>query len=415
MKNNHFLGLYAATILILAAPGAQAELNFVRDRNVTVMEHSGSDYQPMHVGAFSVTPGLDLSIDSNDNIFYALTNRVSDTSYVLTPTIDIRSNWSRHQLSFSSGYSHSNFSGNSSENSDTGHIGAGARLDVVDGSNIFGALDSSRNFEPRFDPSSPRSAAKPVHYDLLQSSLGFVKEFNRLKFEGSANYKKYDYFDVKALDGSTISQQDRDYHSNDITGRADYAVSSDTSIFASYTHNSRNYRLTAQNRNSSGYESRVGINLDLAQLVRGEIAVGYLNQKYKNSSFKTAKGGLFAAKIDYLPTETTTVTARVGKTINETPNLSASGYIFSYDGLGVDHSVTQQLIVSANYDHNESKYNGVSRKDINDFEAVSIRYSMTSHSTVSAKVYHSDLKSNGTGSIPNYHDNGVRVGLGYKF
>ncbi len=391
--------------------------NFARDRNVAVTERIPAGYEPLglHLGAFDVLPVLGIGAELNDNIYYTDLGKTHDTITSIVPGVTIKSDWGRHALQAKLSGQFNNYLDHSSENTTFLDAGIGGRLDIHGNSYAFAAADISQNYEPRYDPSTPRAAVKPIKYDVTQANGGVLIEGNRLQFTERYDYAKYDYFNGLNQLGQVVNQDNRDYTYTALTSRGDYAISPDTSVFVAYVANNRDYRDPSVLRDSHGWDFGVGVSFDLTNLARGEMQVGYLEQKYKNPGFKNAKGGSVRGKVQYFPTELTTLTLQTSTSIEETPDFGSSGFTKNASKVSVDHELLRDLVLSAAYSMTDDKYRGEDRHDkLHEIDLLA-KYLVSRNIFLRGGYIYSDLRSHGVSGIPSYQDNAFRMSLGLQY
>jgi len=413
--------LVVLSVALLAANAAHAQnSNFARDRNIAVTERIPPEYEPrgLRWGVFDVAPSVDIDVDSNDNIYYAPVNEVSDTYSAITPRVRITSDWGRHQLAASLRSTFLNYSDNDNLNTTSWEAALSGRLDIHGRSNLFAGVNYSDAFEALYDPSAQTVAtnlAKPIEYKATVANAGFVAEGNRLRFVGQVTLTDLNYEDAITLGGVVIPQNDRDLTQVVYSGRADYAFSPDTSVYAIWVGNTRDYDDHAINRDSDGYDVAVGASFDLTNLIRGEAQIGYQEQNYDNPAFKKVDGVSFAANAQYFPTQLLTVWAGTARTIQETPQFGASSYTSTASQIGADYELLRTLVLSASYGYTTDEYNGVNRTDDRTNLWLGAKYLVNRHIFIRGGYSHSENKSKGNGAIPGYKDNALRVSLGLQY
>jgi hypothetical protein len=417
------LAAFAAAVGLLPLAAHAQDSNFARDRNVSVTQRIPAGYEPLglRVGAFNVAPVMSIGLEKNDNIYYQSIDKTGDLITQIAPGVAIASDWGRHQITANLSADYVDYEKHTSQNTLAWDAGLAGRLDIHGGNYAFGGLGFSQNYEPSFSPTilSIGQPVKPVKFDATQANLGFVLEGNRLKFTGSGAYANYNYFDTETLlTGIHVDEQGRDYASWIWSGRGDYAVSPDTSVFAILNDNKRHYRLDSmKNQNSNGFDFGLGADFDLTNLIRGSFQVGYLEQKYTNPLYKAIKAPAFKAGIEYFPTEMTTIHFTANRTVNETPAINASGYLSSDFSVGVDHELLRNFVLMANYEFIYDKYHGINidRHDNRSALNFSGRYLINRNLSLNAGYTYSDLKSHGKNGIPSFTDNAFRVSLGLAY
>jgi len=413
--------LVVLSVALLAANAAHAQnSNFARDRNIAVTERIPPEYEPrgLRWGAFDVAPSVDVDVDSNDNIYYAPVNEVSDTYVAVTPRVRITSDWGRHQLTASLRSTFLNYSDNDNLNTTSWEAALAGRLDIHGRSNLFAGINYSDAFEALYDPSAQTVAtnlAKPIEYKATVANAGFVAEGNRLRFVGQAILTDLKYEDAITLGGVVIPQANRDLTQVNYSGRADYALGPDTSIYAIWVGNTRDYDDQAVNRDSDGYDAAIGASFDLTNLIRGEAQIGYQEQTYDNPLFPKVDGVSFAANVQYFPTQLLTIWANTARTIQETPQIGASSYTSTASQIGADYELLRTLVLSASYGYTTDDYNGVDRTDDRSNLWLGGKYLVNRHVVIRGGYTHSENKSKGGGAIPGYTDNALRVSLGLQY
>jgi len=406
----------SALALIPSLSRSQDLSNFARDRTIAVMDRVPQGYAPLgfRAGLFTLSPTLDFGLTANDNVFYTRTDKVSDFILDVSPAISARSDWERNALGVALSADYSNYASRTSENVLQWTSSVDGRYDIHGNSNLFGGASFSQDYEPRSDPSAPENAATPVKYDATTATLGTVLEGNRLKLKVSLNYLNYNYFDVLSTTGQMIDQTDRDFAETSLAGRGDYAISPDASVFLAYDTNERTYK-TDTRRDSHGYDAGVGASFDLTNLITGDIQVGYLEQTYRDTTFKPTGSTAFHVRVQYFPTQLMTISLVANRTIEETPAQLASGYLSTAGTLSVDHELLRNLVLSAGVNYEDDTYNGIDRQDRISGLTLGARYLMSRNVIVKLGYTYSENQSRGTAAINSYKDNAVRLSLGLRY
>lgn len=353
--------------------GAQTQSNFVRDRNVSVGERPHPGYEALGIreGPFMLWPKLAVSSEYSDNIFATGSDTVADGITHITPEIDLTSTWSRHSLQAYVRGTFNQYWQNSNQNTDDFAVGAKGQLDVQRTAQINGGVDYSRQTEPRTSAATEGNPF-PIQYDQTALNLSGSKEFNRLRVSARVDWSNYDYLNR----AGNFPQDDRNRDVTIGTVRADYAVSPDTALFLEVAGNDHDYKLSASpiingtpefpdfvQRDSHGIQVLGGANFELGALVRGELAVGYLKQTYKDKTFSDVSGPGARIQLEWFPSQLTTVTVTGTRTIEDAGIIGASSYLSSNFGVKVDHELLRNVILSANGGYGKDDYHGVSRED----------------------------------------------------
>ncbi|WP_184715661.1 porin [Caulobacter sp.] len=364
----------AACIAFTAPQVVQAQdlgSNFKRDKNVSVRQRPRPDYEAtgQKTGGFTVYPRVTVDLEHNDNIYAQATGKESDTIWRVKPELAVRSDWSRHALGFFAGGNVIRYSDNKTENAEEYTLSANGRIDIARGSNITGSVQTQQLIEPRTNPTAPTAAGKPVEYDLTQGNVALTKEFNRLRLVGRLQGKDFDYNDVPNRVGTAIIDQDfRDRKEFYYGGKAEYAVSPDTAFYVSATGNKREYdnNAVATDRTSDGYVVGAGVNFDVSELMRGDVQVGYMKQSYDNPLFADIDGFSAEGRLEWFPTQLTTVGLNGSRSIEESTAPGSQGFISNNIGASIDHELLRNVLLSAAYTHGKDNYKGIDRDDKRD-------------------------------------------------
>lgn len=363
-----------ACIAVTAPQIAQAQdlgSNFKRDKNVSVRQRPRPDYEAagQKAGGFTLYPRITGEVERNDNIYAQATGKTDDTIWRVKPELAVRSDWSRNALGFFAGGNIIRYSDNDTENAEEYTVAANGRLDISRGSNLAGSVQTQRLVEPRTSPTAPTAAGKPVKYDLTQGTVTLTKEFNRLRVSGRLDDKDFNYKDVPNVSGAGIVDQDfRDRNELYYGAKAEYAVSPDTAVYLSATGNKKDYdtNIVASDRTSDGYVVGVGANFDISELMRGDVQVGYMKQSYDNPAFSKIDGFNAVGRLEWFPTQLTTVGLNGSRTIEESTAVGSQGYISNNIGASIDHELMRNVLLSAAYTHGKDNYKGVDRDDKRD-------------------------------------------------
>lgn len=413
----------AAIAALLIASASQVALaqdlgsNFKRDKNVTVRARPRPDYEAVGVktGGFTMYPRVTLGLEHNDNIYATRSNEESDEIWRVKPELAVRSDWSRHALGAFASASVNRYADFGSEDTEEYTLAVNGRLDIVRGSNVTGSVQYQSLTEPRTSPQSPVGSIDPIQYELLTSKLAGVKEFNRVRLTATLSDYDYDFDDGTNLAGASVEQDTRDRNEFYYGGKAEYAVSPDTALFVSVLANNKDYDLAIAGRDSDGYVATVGANFELTDLVRGNVAAGYMRQSYDNSLYGHIEGFSTEGKVEWFPTALTTVTATGGRTIEESVAGGAPGYISNTIGLNVDHELLRNVLLSANAHYGKDNYEKIDRKDERTGAGASVAYLLNRRVGVFLTYTYLKQDSSGVTRGTSFTDNKLAASVALQF
>jgi hypothetical protein len=336
-------------------------------RGVGVRDRARPDYDALgiRVGQFLAYPELDLGASYESNIFGDQNNPKGDVLFEVTPSVRMESDWANHALGVHATGTIDRYVDTSSQNFEDFEVGADGRLDIDRTANLTGAFDYGRVTESQIDSDFGASLSEPIQYNLTRFQVGAMKKFNRLTLNGTFVRAHYDY--DSSSGGGVISVRQLNRNVSVATGRANYEVSPDTSVFVQGAYNFRSYRLkppeTPLNRDSQGYDATLGVQFMLTNLIRAELAGGYLAQYFKDGPRSSVQRPSVRGKIEWFPTALTTVTANVDRKVEDSDTVTAQAYIDFGGGLQIDHELRRNIILTVRGQYDNDSYIGIDRTD----------------------------------------------------
>lgn len=388
------LGSSVAALADDTTPSSQTPITDVRGQSVRERARPGYDAVGIRAGSFLILPKVDVSETYNDNIYATDTNTESDFVTAVSPSISVQSLWSRHALGLKAGLSQYWYASKTTEDRLDWNFGADGRLDVLRDTNITGSASYRQAHEDRGSANSPTSAAEPVEYNLFDSSVGLFQRFNRVTAQLKGTFDQYDYKNVALIGGGTLNEDSRDRNEYGGGLRLGYDLSPDTNVYAEGKLNKRSYDMSAPvDRNSNGYEAVIGSEFKLSRLAQGEVYVGYQRQTYDASYYSATSGLAYGAKVNWFVTPLTTVRLSAASTIEESIDPGASGYMSQKVGIGLDHELLRNLILSGDVSYENDDFGNISRQDdvtsalfgatylLNNFFAIGVNYGIVDRSS----------------------------------
>ncbi len=393
---------------------------FARDRNVSVNDRPRPEYAPLtvHLGAFSVLPSLTGTVEGNDNILATSSNTRSDTIFRLEPAVVARSNWSRNALNLFANVNTDLYARDSKEQTTDYLVGGDGRVDVSHDLGLAGGASYERDTEPRTSSSSPGFAIRPVQYDVARAYGEGTFATPRLRLSGRFGIDDYTYDNVPAFGGGLVYERDRDHTQFTESGKAEYALVPDTSVFGQVIVNQRDYRdeLPGEaSRSSNGVIVRVGANFDLSHLMRGEVGVGYLYQKYDSAIYSRITGFSFSGLVQWFPTQLTTVTVSGARTPEDAGIPNVGGYTSTNLAASIDHELLRNVLLNAALTYGKDDYQSYDRSDTRTGESVGARYLMNRAVTLNLTYSHYNQDSSGTRAGAKFDVNRLYATLTYAF
>ena len=377
-------------------------------------------------GSFLVYPDVSLSATYDDNIYaerpytVGLSNVTEDVIYTLSPSIEFKSNWTKHELNFDLGGDFDRYQNHDSEDVNDYWLGFDGHYDLSAQTNIFGGARHSRDHEDRSTPGSDLALTEPTRYDHDEAHLGLAHSFGAFRLRAGGTWDRYDYKDGTLGNGATADADYRDQDLSSLGVRLGYVLSPSYEIFGQFATDNREYDnlIPSQtfNRDSDGYRAAAGMRFTLRpQRLAGEAFAGVMRQEYDYSGFSDISKPYFGALVVWKPTTLVTATAFIDRSLEETTVYSgtdyASGSVDTTYGFEVERRLTSRLSVNGRAAYTRSDFQSFDRLDKIIDAGAGLRYYVQPTVYVGADLRVIDRNSNDLRA--QYSENQVMVSVGY--
>ncbi|MET1755178.1 outer membrane beta-barrel protein [Novosphingobium sp. RD2P27] len=335
---------------LLLEPSLPADYD--RGRNVSVTERARPDYDPLglHVGSFLVFPQIQAGAGYSSNIYLDDSGERTDAPFVfLSPSVRAVSDWSRHRVQFRGSGTLRRFINESARNEDVFSIAADGRYDVSSEVAVSAEGQFAQFFESPLSGEVDPGVSALSNYQRASAGLRAEYRVGQIRAIAAVDRADFDFSNITLPDGTVRSQADRDRTIERLSGQLQYAWTPSASVYgrAFYTEIDYDQALANgnANRDSKGTGLIAGLNLDLAGFLRGIVGVGYLWREYHSPLYRDVQGFSAEARLEYFPSELTTVTL-AGRRVIEDSNLGTSNAYFDTRlSARVDHELLRNLIL----------------------------------------------------------------------
>jgi len=400
--------------------------DYDRGQNVSVLERPRPDYEAMglHLGGFMVYPSMDVAAAYDDNV-YALPSNYSiplglkgprgDEIFTLAPQINFKSTWSRDSLAGYVRLSQDIYDQHPNEDATQYGAGLSGQVDLGTNTTITAGADYGHYVAPR-SSATTGVTVKRVEFDFTALNAQIAHEFNRIRISARYDHQNYDYQNAEGATGAVVLESEFNHTVDAGTGKAEYAVSPDTAAFVEAVYNRRDYSNSLFNsqQSSHGYDVGGGLNFDISHLIRGEIELGYLDQTY-GGHFGDVSGLSTRTKVQWFPTELTTATLTVLRTVNDSLIIGSAGFLSTDATAQVDHELMRNVILSGNVLTGEDQYKGISRTDSRWGGGLTANWLLNRHVGLTAGYAYTDVTSTGANRGSSFKDNRVSISSKLQF
>ena len=166
-------------------------------------------------------------------------------------------------------------------------------------------------------------------------------------------------------------------------------------------------------RASTGYRGDAGVDLQITNLLRGEVYLGYLEQHFDQhqvTPLKNIDGLDFGAQLDWYATQLMTVHLTASHQISDVTLANVSASDDEIVKLSADYELGYNIVAGGYGGYTHSKLEGITRAD--DYPSRRCRpwkYLVDNHFSADLSYSYRDRSSNVTGV--NFTDNIIRFGI----
>jgi hypothetical protein len=319
-----------------------------------------------HAGTFILRPAIETTAGFDTNPARTPNGRAS--SFVtVSPELVARSDWARHEVT-------ANLRGSYTAYDKTPELDRPS----FDGK-VTGRVDITR--DQRFDlegrlivgtdnPGSPNVQAGltrfPI-YTTLGGTFGYTHRFNRVEVTTKGTVDRTLYEQSQFTDGTTASNDDRNYNRYGGSVRTSYDLMPGLKPFVEGSMDTREHDLAFDRaglqRDSIGWTLKGGTTFEFSRKLTGEVGIGWIERHYKDPSLQALNGFLFDASLTYGMSALTNIKLTAQTVAGETTVAGTAGTLTRNVGFEVEHAFRRWLIAAVKVNYGLDDYIGSNRKD----------------------------------------------------
>jgi hypothetical protein len=282
----------------------------------------------------------------------------------------------------------------------TGHLDG--RLDVSRDTRLTSQLRLRLSTDNPGSPNIQAGLARYPVYATFGGTLGVDQNFNRLQFSAGATVDRTAFTDSKLTDGTTDSNDDRNFNQYGGLARVSYELTPGVKPFAEAEADSRVHDLRFDRsgfaRDSTGGYAKAGTSFEFSRLISGELSLGYEARNYVDPRLDRLQGLLTAASLTWTATPLTTARFVANTSIDETTLPGVSGVLTHTYTVELDHDFRRWLTGIGKFTYGTLDYQGDSRRDKTYTLEGDLVYKMTRNLWLKGSLRRDILDSNVPGS-----------------
>ncbi len=390
------------------APGAPpVELGPIRKLPPKRKAHSEPEdpYAPLGVqtGAFTLFPAIELIGGYDTNPAHA-PGGGGASLYSVAPELQMRSNWSRHELKADLRGSYTGYSPEATPTLSRPNFNGkvDGRVDVTRDTRIDLA---TRLLVATDNPGSPNlqpGLAKLPVFTTFGGSGGVTHQFNRFELGIKGDVERTVYQNSTLTDGSTASNADRQYNQYTGTLRGGYEMTPGVKPYVEVRADTRVHDLNADiskyQRDSKGLTGTIGTTFELTRQLTGDVGVGYTRRNYEDPRLEQIKGLIVNGSLIWTASALTTAKLSAASSVGESTVPGVSGQLSRDIGLQVDHSFRRWLIGTIKIGFGLDDYVGMDREDKRYSAGVGLTYKLNRSVQIKGEFQQNWLHSNVAGT-----------------
>jgi hypothetical protein len=315
------------------------------------------------LGSFYLYPQIELNGGYDTNVFAqnATLGTTASPYTTVAPTLELRSNWSNHQLRLLGGAGFGFYSAAPTQNYVNFNLLADGKLDIDYDFYSTGSAGILRTTEALGTPNAVAAQSPTVQYNV-PVGLGFYKKFNRFFMGGNVTANKYWYEDYSVITSQGLPAASRERTEYNESLRFGYELTEDFAVFVAPTISQIRYTQTTdsagQNRNSDGATVGAGVTWKLNEISILEGSLGYTQQNNQSGLGNTGAYtfGLAGTWTGYAPL---TLRPNISRSINQSALANYSAYVSTLVGLDFNYIIHDAWTLVGGLSYNSADYTPV--------------------------------------------------------
>lgn len=366
------------------------------------------DRRGITAGAFTLSPGAVASISYNDNIFEQETDKTDSLILRLAPSVEVKSNWSRHELLLRGSAELGRFLSSSADNYLDGALGFRGTLDATRATRLRLEVDVSREHEARGTDDAPLTLPDPLRLARVGAKVTGQYDPGRLRVQP--------YLALEHLDFEPI-QNDRDRNSITVGALVGWRYSPKTEIFAEGALRLTDFEDAIDSdgldRDNTSLRLLVGVDWEMSRLVEWRLAAGFESRRYDDDSLKGFSGPIAEGRVTWKPRREIQISATARRQIEETTVAPASGTDVSSGLIDARWGIQRFVAITANAGFERRDFRGANRVDRTFSFGLGTEWRFRRGAMLSAGYRHIRERSDVAGE--DHTSNVLSLSLGYRF
>ena len=350
----------------------------------------------LRTGAFLLLPGLE-TIGGFDTNAARVPGGKSSFFTTIAPELVAKSDWTRHEVIATLRGSYTVYDKTPELDRPAVDSRIAGRFDVTRDTALIGEGTLVVGTDNPGSPNVQAGLSRFPIYTTLGGTFGITQRFNRVEVAAKGLAERTEYQDSRFTDGTTQGNQDRNYNRFGGALRTSYDLMPGLKPFVEVSADTREHDLAVDRfgmqRDSTGWIAKGGTTFRLSRLLTGELAVGWIERKYKDPTLQELNGFLFDASLIYALSALTNIKLNALTVAAETTVPGTAGVLTRNAGIEFEHAFRRWLIGAVKFNYGLDDYVGSARKDDRYSVSASVTYKLNRWAQAKAEVREEWLRS----------------------
>lgn len=313
------------------------------------------EFDPLGIrlGPWLAKASLRIDNGYDDNLFGSATAKKGDGFVILSPSLSVASDWTRHGVDFSGKGGFTRYYSHARQRSDEYALHAGGRLDLGYTTTVAVNASTSLNSERNGTNGAPLSTGEPSQYHDTSYQISVSEDISPVRLGLALTHGRVRYNDLVDINGKRITQAFRDSNRWSLQGSARYAP---TDIAA--------LGITAQiQRSDSHISDRAGTSFSIAGngaidlgMIRIEGELGYLQRIYTLSALRNFHGLSYSGIASWYPTALLALSASARRTLENSGNPGVGVIVSQTYRADATYELLRNFLIQAEISEKRQKF-----------------------------------------------------------
>ncbi len=325
-------------------------------------------FQPKGVdlGSFVLFPVLEIGESYNSNFYASETNEEYDLSTALSPSFYLNSNFNRHSLSVLGDFEYLFNARHPDDNQFNSNVNVHGVYDVDKDNDLVANISHAYSHEDR-GSADDAGGDKPTPTMTTGVDLGSKHKFGKNILEPQLSVTRSVFYDVDTSSGVSINNDDRD------RTKVGVSLTYSRELFPGYAWVLKTGADTIRydtkrddfgfNRSSVGGEVLTGVGIELTNVMRGDVLVGYMARDYEDGNLNDPMGMAVQASIHWTPSKLTIISPSISRGMNETTLSNAASITSTTAAVTARHELARNTVVGSTASYSYREFDGIGRQD----------------------------------------------------